>query len=67
MIGICLTIGALLCVAIAYSPYVALLYVEFGIQGVAETFIAIGEWDEKQVKWVKNFGVISFVYTFRCT
>ena len=49
MIGICLTIGALLCVAIAYSPYVARLYVEFGIQGVAETFIAIGELYERQV------------------
>ena len=42
VIGISLTVGAVLCAAIAYTPYVEAMFLEFTIQGVAETFIAIG-------------------------
>jgi len=41
-LGIALTIGGLVCVAIAYTPLVELLFIEFIAQGIAETFINIG-------------------------
>lgn len=43
MIGISLTVAAVVCVAIAHTPYVEVMFVEFSIQGVMETCIAIGE------------------------
>ena len=43
VVGISLTVCALLCAAIAYTPYVEVMFVEFVLQGTAETFIAIGK------------------------
>lgn len=43
VIGIALTTAALVCVGIAYTPIVELMFVEFTIQGLMETAIAIGK------------------------
>lgn len=45
VIGLSLTTGALVCVAIAYTPYVEAMFIEFVLQGTAETFIAIGKYN----------------------
>lgn len=42
VIAASLTTAAIMCVAIAYTPYVELMFIEFSIQGIMETFIAIG-------------------------
>lgn len=41
-VGLALTIAALVCVAIAYTPIVGLMFPEFAIQGLMETWINIG-------------------------